>query len=169
MDSRDNSNDSSEPGHAVPSWERLDAEQVDTGWSDGGYPDEMQEIRTRVHRRLLERLNLANLSERDQEEAEDEVRKIVRDLLASEETPLNLEEHSLHPGIIRPRSSHTHYLTRRIHQDPLLPSNAVRSFHHNRQVQLLGRLLSLVDRPTAQPTFVEIVGCSASPPLENPS
>ncbi|MCG8469370.1 MAG: CpaF family protein [Gemmatimonadetes bacterium] len=55
----------------------------------------MQEIRTRVHRRLLERLNLSNLSERDQQEAEDEVRKIVRDLLASEETPLNLEEREM--------------------------------------------------------------------------
>jgi pilus assembly protein CpaF len=55
----------------------------------------MQEIRTRVHRRLLERLNLANLSERNQDEAEDEVRKIVRDLLAGEETPLNLEEREM--------------------------------------------------------------------------
>ncbi len=76
-------------------WERPGAEQVDTGWSDSTYPNEMQEIRTRIHRRLLERLNLANLSERDQQEAEDEVRKIVRDLLASEETPLNLEEREM--------------------------------------------------------------------------
>jgi len=80
----------------LPSWERVaETEQVDTGWSDSAYPNEMQEIRTRVHRRLLERLNLANLSERDQQEAEDEVRKIVRDLLASEETPLNLEEREM--------------------------------------------------------------------------
>ncbi|MCG8469899.1 MAG: Flp pilus assembly complex ATPase component TadA, partial [Gemmatimonadetes bacterium] len=79
----------------VPVWDRGDSEAVDTGWSDSAYPNEMQEIRTRVHRRLLERLNLANLSERDQGEAEDEVRKIGRDLLASEETPLNLEEREM--------------------------------------------------------------------------
>ncbi len=84
-----------ESGPPLPSWERADAEQVDTGWSDSAYPNEMQEIRTRVHRRLLERLNLASLSERDQQEAEDEVRKIIRDLLASEETPLNLEEREM--------------------------------------------------------------------------
>ncbi len=77
------------------SWVRGEGEAVETGWSDTGYPTELQEIRTRVHRRLLERLNLANLSERDQAEAEDEVRKIVRDLLAGEETPLNLEEREM--------------------------------------------------------------------------
>ena len=77
------------------SWVRGEGEAVDTGWSDTGYPTELQEIRTRVHRRLLERLNLSNLSQRDQAEAEDEVRKIVRDLLAGEETPLNLEEREM--------------------------------------------------------------------------
>jgi pilus assembly protein CpaF len=69
---------------------------MDEGWAGAAdYPGELQEIRTRVHRRLLERLNLSNLGERDQEEAADEVRKIVRDLLASEETPLNLEEREM--------------------------------------------------------------------------
>ncbi len=78
------------------SWAKLEPEPLDTGWSDAtGYPSELQEIRTRVHRRLLERLNLSNLSERDQEEAADEVRKIVRDLLSGEETPLNLEEREM--------------------------------------------------------------------------
>jgi len=77
------------------SWARGEGEAVTGGWTDAEYPNELQEIRTRVHRRLLERLNLSNLSERDQEEAEDEVRKIVRDLLASEETPLNLEEREM--------------------------------------------------------------------------
>ncbi|MDX1388132.1 MAG: CpaF family protein [Acidobacteriota bacterium] len=77
-------------------WRRPEGEAVETGWSaESEYPTELQEIRTRVHRRLLERLNLSNLSERDQQEAEEEVRKIVRDLLASEETPLNLEEREM--------------------------------------------------------------------------
>lgn len=51
-----------------------------------------QEIKSRVHRQLLDRLNLSNLSERDREEAVSETRKIVQNLLAVEETPLNLEE-----------------------------------------------------------------------------
>ena len=68
----------------------------DNGWRRSvEIPTEFQEIRTRIHRRLLERLNLANLSEQDQEEAVEEVRKVVRDLLASEETPLNLEEREM--------------------------------------------------------------------------
>jgi hypothetical protein len=83
-------------GGGQAAWERGSEPDLDSGWvSSGDYPTELQEIRTRVHRRLLERLNLANLSERDQEEAADEVRKIVRDLLASEETPLNLEEREM--------------------------------------------------------------------------
>ncbi len=53
---------------------------------------EFQEIRTRVHRKLLERLNLSSLSDRDEEEAVAEVRQIVRNLLDAEVTPLNLEE-----------------------------------------------------------------------------
>ncbi len=53
---------------------------------------EFQEIRTRVHRKLLERLNLSTLSDRDEEQAVAEVRQIVRNLLDAEVTPLNLEE-----------------------------------------------------------------------------
>ena len=51
-----------------------------------------QDIKTRVHRQLLERLNLSNLSDRNREEAMSETRAIVRSLLAAEDTPLNLEE-----------------------------------------------------------------------------
>jgi pilus assembly protein CpaF len=53
---------------------------------------EFQEIRTRVHRKLLERLNLSTLSSQDEEEAVSEVRKIVRHLLDVESAPLNMEE-----------------------------------------------------------------------------
>ncbi len=78
---------------ALP-WERaartaLETDNVAPAW-DGG--SEFQEIRTRVHRKLLERLNLSTLSDRDEEEAVAEVRSIVRQLLESEATPLNLEE-----------------------------------------------------------------------------
>jgi pilus assembly protein CpaF len=75
-------------------WERaaqsaLAPEQL-FGEVEGG--SEFQEIRTRVHRKLLERLNLSTLNDRDEEEAITEVRKIVRHILDSEATPLNLEE-----------------------------------------------------------------------------
>ncbi|MFQ5678321.1 MAG: CpaF family protein [Gemmatimonadota bacterium] len=52
----------------------------------------LQEVKARVHRRLLDRLNLASLSDRQEEEAIVEVRQVVRSLLDQEETPLNLEE-----------------------------------------------------------------------------
>ncbi|MGH7541309.1 MAG: CpaF family protein [Gemmatimonadota bacterium] len=94
--SRDDADEKRRERKEQQRWSRPAVEPVDTGWSDpSGHPGELQEIRTRIHRRLLERLNLSNLSERDQGEAADEVRKIVRDLLASEETPLNLEEREM--------------------------------------------------------------------------
>ena len=54
--------------------------------------DTFQELKSRVHRRLLERLNLNSLQDGDSEEARDEVRTAVRSLLAFEDTPLNTEE-----------------------------------------------------------------------------
>jgi pilus assembly protein CpaF len=75
-------------------WERAarTALEVDSDLDARSGGSEFQEIRTRVHRKLLERLNLSTLSTRDEEEAVTEVRKIVRGLLDSEATPLNLEE-----------------------------------------------------------------------------
>ena len=74
-------------------------EQPLKGPSDGQgysqYGTEFQEIRTRMHRKLLERLNLSSLNERDHDDAVDEVRKIVRNLLDSEETPLNNDEREM--------------------------------------------------------------------------
>jgi pilus assembly protein CpaF len=52
----------------------------------------MQELKTNLHRQLLERLNLTSLGERDRDEAEVEVAKLVRHMLAQQNTPLNLEE-----------------------------------------------------------------------------
>ena len=75
-------------------WERAarTALEADVEYDSPVGGSEFQEIRTRVHRKLLERLNLSTLSTRDEEEAVTEVRKIVRTLLDSEATPLNLEE-----------------------------------------------------------------------------
>lgn len=52
----------------------------------------MQEIKVRIHRQLLERLNLSNLDALDKNQVVGEIRKVVHDLLAREATPLNLEE-----------------------------------------------------------------------------
>ena len=78
-------------------WERLARERLDeledyTATSGDEEVSAFQEIKTRVHRRLLERLNLSSLATGDQEEVVEEVRKIVWSLLALEEVPLNMEE-----------------------------------------------------------------------------
>jgi pilus assembly protein CpaF len=51
-----------------------------------------QEIRSRVHRKLLERLNLSQLDTLDREQVLIEVRKVVHELLARETLPLNYDE-----------------------------------------------------------------------------
>lgn len=50
------------------------------------------EAKGRVHRQLLERLNLSSLARRDREEVDGEIRKIVGALLAQDEAPLNQAE-----------------------------------------------------------------------------
>jgi pilus assembly protein CpaF len=63
--------------------------QVDTtaeGTSD------FQKVKARIHRLLLERLNLANLDKMDRGEVYRIIAEVVRDLLSKEGIPLNLEE-----------------------------------------------------------------------------
>ncbi|MGH7563509.1 MAG: CpaF family protein, partial [Gemmatimonadota bacterium] len=50
------------------------------------------EIRSKIHRQLLERLNLSNLEAYKREQVVTEVRRVVQELLARESTPLNHEE-----------------------------------------------------------------------------
>jgi pilus assembly protein CpaF len=52
----------------------------------------MSQIKTRVHRRILERLNLSNLDKLDREEVVAAITKVVQDLVAQEQLPLNLGE-----------------------------------------------------------------------------
>jgi pilus assembly protein CpaF len=66
--------------------------RIEPAQGGGSSEAEVQEIRSRIHRQLLERLNLASLGQRDREEAEDEVARIVRQMLANEMAPLNMEE-----------------------------------------------------------------------------
>jgi pilus assembly protein CpaF len=49
-------------------------------------------IKSHIHRKLLERLNLSNLDRLDRDEVMETIRSLVRELLASESIPLNLEE-----------------------------------------------------------------------------
>jgi pilus assembly protein CpaF len=49
-------------------------------------------LKGRIHRKLLERLNLANLDKMDREVVVDAIRKVVHDLIGQEKAPLNFEE-----------------------------------------------------------------------------
>ncbi|HEX6862952.1 MAG TPA: ATPase, T2SS/T4P/T4SS family, partial [Thermoanaerobaculia bacterium] len=49
-------------------------------------------LKGRIHRRLLERLNLANLDKLEREQVTEAIRRVVHDLLATEKVPLNFEE-----------------------------------------------------------------------------
>ncbi len=49
-------------------------------------------MRGRIHKRLLDRLNLANLENLDREQVVNDIRRVVHDLLARETIPLNYEE-----------------------------------------------------------------------------
>jgi pilus assembly protein CpaF len=52
----------------------------------------MSEIKSRIHRRLLERLNLSNLDKLEHEQVIDAIRRVTHDLLQQESVPLNFEE-----------------------------------------------------------------------------
>jgi hypothetical protein len=52
----------------------------------------LQDLKSRVHRRLLERLNLSNLESVSKDQASEAIRQAVQDLLAAEGAAINLEE-----------------------------------------------------------------------------
>ena len=52
----------------------------------------LQQVKGRVHRKLLERLNLSNLDRLDRQQVADAVRRVVQDLITQESVPLNFEE-----------------------------------------------------------------------------
>ncbi len=51
-----------------------------------------QAIKGRVHRKLIERLNLSNLDKLTRDQVVETIRKVVHDLLSQESAPLNFEE-----------------------------------------------------------------------------
>jgi pilus assembly protein CpaF len=52
----------------------------------------LQELKGRIHRRLLDRLNLSNLDRLEREQVVDAIRKTVFDLISLESVPVNFEE-----------------------------------------------------------------------------
>jgi pilus assembly protein CpaF len=52
----------------------------------------LQQIKVRIHRLLIDRLNLSDLERRERGEVVATIRKVVQDLLAEEHVPLNLDE-----------------------------------------------------------------------------
>lgn len=74
------------PGNGFPA--------PDPEWGDGEFSALFHQVKTRIHRQLLERLNLASLAHRTREEVDAEIRNILRALLAQDDAPLNLEERS---------------------------------------------------------------------------
>jgi pilus assembly protein CpaF len=55
----------------------------------------LQQVKGRVHRKLLERLNLSNLDRLDRQQVAEAVRKVVHDLITQESVPLNFEERDM--------------------------------------------------------------------------
>jgi pilus assembly protein CpaF len=60
--------------------------------SNGVQEGDLQAVKSHIHRRLLERLNLANLDRLDRDVVVETIRGLVRELLAAESIPLNVEE-----------------------------------------------------------------------------
>jgi len=60
--------------------------------SNGTARADLLSVKGRIHRQLLERLNLSNLDRLDRDDVMDTIRGVVRDLLSAESIPLNLEE-----------------------------------------------------------------------------
>jgi pilus assembly protein CpaF len=71
--------------------EPLDGSAPRAGPAESG-PAGLLAIKSHIHRRLLERLNLSNLDRLDRNEVMETIRALVRDMVAAESIPLNLEE-----------------------------------------------------------------------------
>jgi pilus assembly protein CpaF len=61
-------------------------------------PQRFQQVKARVHRRLIERLNLSNLEKTERDQVVDTIRKVVHDLLTQDMVPLNFDEREVLVG-----------------------------------------------------------------------
>jgi len=67
----------------------------DAGKAAGESAATFAQIKMRVHRRILERLNLSNLDKLERDEVVSAIAKVVQDLVSQEQLPLNLGERDL--------------------------------------------------------------------------
>ncbi len=75
-------------------WEAPNA-GPDSGKAAGESAATFAQIKMRVHRRILERLNLSNLDKLERDEVVSAIAKVVQDLVSQEQLPLNLGERDL--------------------------------------------------------------------------
>jgi pilus assembly protein CpaF len=82
-------------------WERPNPNLAATGATALNLADDthglhaLQQVKGKVHRKLLERLNLSNLDRLERQQVADAVRKVVQDLITQEAVPLNYEERDM--------------------------------------------------------------------------
>ena len=82
-------------------WERANPNLAVTGTAATNLTDDthglhaLQQVKGKVHRKLLERLNLSNLDRLERQQVADAVRKVVQDLITQEAVPLNYEERDM--------------------------------------------------------------------------
>src|SRR5215212_6453192 len=82
---------------ALMPWERAKAaaDAAGSNGSAGGVITDaanlhaLQQVKGRIHRKLLERLNLSNLDRLDRGQVAEAIRKVVHDLITQESLPLN--------------------------------------------------------------------------------
>jgi pilus assembly protein CpaF len=103
--SRERSGAGDGPGDALP-WESPGAMgAAPPPPPEGSKPEQwgtdmhdIQQVKGRIHRRLLERLNLSNLDKLERDQVVAAIRKVVHELLTQESVPLNYEERELLVG-----------------------------------------------------------------------
>lgn len=79
---------------STPAGDRGSLGPGDGAGVSAGNPEGMPELKANIHRKLLERLNLANLDAAGRDEARETIREVIHELLHWESTPvaLNLKE-----------------------------------------------------------------------------
>jgi len=97
--------DSQDGGAVAPAWERRGQEtnssqmRAQASRPELNYHAErgplFEEIQFRIHRKLIDRLDLDSLEDQASDETIERVRAIVRQLLAEEDAPINLEEREI--------------------------------------------------------------------------
>jgi pilus assembly protein CpaF len=79
-------------GTPDPAGPRTDGSLLPVAVAEAVETTDTHEIKSRIHKQLLERLNLSNLESHDRNQVLIEIRKVVQDLLAREAAPLNYDE-----------------------------------------------------------------------------